>query len=56
MADGDDELKEIIQARGAVEEEPGQDGGAVQVAQAEGMGIIDTAVNAANDAAAAQQE
>jgi hypothetical protein len=29
VADGDEELKEIIQARGAVEEEPGQDGGAV---------------------------
>lgn len=35
VADGDEELKEIIQARGSLEEDPGQDGGAVQVAQAE---------------------
>lgn len=32
VSDGDDEMKAFIQARGAVDEEPGQDGGAVQVA------------------------
>ena len=35
VADGDEELKEIIQARGSLEDETGQDGGAVQVAQSE---------------------
>ena len=34
VADGDEELKEIIQARGTLEEDPGQDGGAVHAAQA----------------------
>jgi len=33
VADGDEELKELIQARGQIDDEPGQDGGAVQVAQ-----------------------
>ena len=37
VADGDEELKALIQERGNTEDEPGQDGGAVQVAQAEGM-------------------
>lgn len=31
VADGNDEMKELIQARGATQEEPGADGGAVQV-------------------------
>mgnify|MGYP001288898616 CR=1 FL=1 len=35
VSDGDDEMKAFIQARGQVDDEPGQDGGAVQVAQAE---------------------
>ena len=34
VADGDEELKEIIQARGTLEDEPGQDGGAVHAAAA----------------------
>mmetsp|Transcript_23194 Transcript_23194/g.30956 ORF Transcript_23194/g.30956 Transcript_23194/m.30956 type:complete len:195 (+) Transcript_23194:1291-1875(+) len=34
VADGDEEMKEIIQARGTLDEEPGQDGGAVHAAQA----------------------
>jgi dynein intermediate chain 2 len=32
VSDGDDEMKAFIQARGQVDDEPGQDGGAVQVA------------------------
>ena len=35
VSDGDDDMKAFIQARGQVDDEPGQDGGAVQVAQAE---------------------
>lgn len=35
VAEGDDSLKELIQARGQIDDEPGQDGGAVQVAQAQ---------------------
>jgi len=55
VSDGDDEMKAFIQARGAVDEEPGQDGGAVQVAQAEtSTGLMEQAVNAAGDAAGAQ--
>lgn len=34
VAEGDPDLLEQIQARVQVEEDPGQDGGAVQVAQA----------------------
>ena len=29
VADGDEGLKELIQARGQIDDEPGQDGGAV---------------------------
>ena len=32
VSTGDDALKELIQARGQLDDEPGQDGGAVQVA------------------------
>jgi len=37
VADGDEELKALIQERGNVDEDPGQDGGAVVQAQAEGL-------------------
>ena len=32
VADGDQELEALIKERGQVDDEPGQDGGAVQVA------------------------
>ena len=41
VADGDEELKELIQARGQIEDEPGQDGGAVQVAQQMAEAAVD---------------
>jgi len=50
VADGDEEMKQLIQARSNEADEPGQDGGAVQVAQAD-TGIIAQAVDAAEAAA-----
>jgi len=37
VADGDQELEALIKERGQVDDEPAQDGGAVQVAQADGL-------------------
>jgi len=55
VSDGDDEMKAFIQARGAVDEEPGQDGGAVQVAQAEtSTNLVEQVVDAAGAAAGEQ--
>ena len=45
VADGDEEMKQLIQARSNEADEPGQDGGAVQVAQAD-TGLLAQAVNA----------
>ena len=49
IADGDDELKELIQARAQQNEEPGQDGGAVQVALAQAEGQAQAAAGAAEE-------
>jgi len=45
VADGDEELKELIQARGQIDDEPGQDGGAVQVAQHKAEAALDQAAD-----------
>lgn len=42
VADGNEELMEVIQARGSVDDEPGQDGGAVQVAQAKAEAVAES--------------
>jgi len=50
VSDGDDEMKAFIQARGQIDDEPGQDGGAVQVAQAEtSTNVVEQVADAAQD-------